>query len=75
MAKLVGAIEPFDGEDFNDYSERLEAYFEANDIGVVDQDDSDDERQAADKRKVATTILSINWQENIQYIEEFVFTK
>lgn len=30
-----GVLEPFDGGDFIDYSERLNAYFIANNIGQV----------------------------------------
>ena len=52
----VGVIEPFDGDDFTDYSERLESYFIANNIGQVAEDASDTTKRAANKKKVAATI-------------------
>ncbi|CAB4007683.1 Retrovirus-related Pol poly from transposon [Paramuricea clavata] len=50
-----GVLEPFDGGDFIDYSERLNAYFIANNIGQVAADANEAAKQAADKRKVAVT--------------------
>ena len=35
-----GILEPFDGVDFTDYSERLKSYFVANNIGQVTADAS-----------------------------------
>ena len=34
----LGILEPFDGSDFVDYSERLNSYFIANNIGQVAED-------------------------------------
>ena len=51
-----GVLEPFDGGDFIDYSERLNAYFIANNIGQVAAEANEAAKQAADKRKVAVTI-------------------
>ena len=55
----LGTLEPFDGTDFADYSERLNSYFIANNIGQVAEDAQEAERRAADKRKVAVTISVI----------------
>ncbi|KAK3745991.1 hypothetical protein QZH41_005780 [Actinostola sp. cb2023] len=52
-------IEPFDGEDFADYSERLNTYFIANNIGQVAADANDATKLAADKKKVAVNISVI----------------
>ena len=30
---FIGVLEPFDGNNFETYQERLETYFNANDIG------------------------------------------
>ena len=51
-----GVLEPFDGGDFIDYSERLNAYFIANNIGQVAAEANEAAKQAAGKRKVAVTI-------------------
>ena len=55
-------LEPFDGVDFTDYSERLNSYFVANNIGQVTADASDTAKREADKRKVAVTISLIGKQ-------------
>ena len=55
----LGTLEPFDGTDIADYSERLNSYFIANNIGQVAEDAQEAERRAADKRKVAVTISVI----------------
>ncbi|XP_068742412.1 uncharacterized protein [Montipora capricornis] len=57
-----GILEPFDGVDFTDYSERLTLYFVANNIGQVAADASDAAKREADKRKVAVTISLIGKQ-------------
>ncbi|XP_068707834.1 uncharacterized protein [Montipora foliosa] len=57
-----GILEPFDGVDFTDYSERLNSYFVANNIGQVAADASDAAKREADKRKVAVTISLIGKQ-------------
>ena len=51
-----GTLEPFDGADFTDYSERLNAYFIAHNIGQVAADASEAAKREADKKKVAVTI-------------------
>ena len=54
---LTGALEAFDGEnDFQPYQERLESYFIANDIGVVDDENNEQQTMKADKKKVAYAI-------------------
>ena len=57
-----GILEPFDGVDFTDYSERLNSYFVANNIGQVAADASDATKREEDKRKVAVTISLIGKQ-------------
>ena len=52
-------MEPFDGADFTDYSERLNAYFIAHNIGQVAADASEAAKREADKKKVAVTISLI----------------
>ena len=54
-----GVLEPFDGGDFTDYSERLNSYFLANNIGQVAAEAGEAAIQAADKKKVAVTISLI----------------
>ena len=46
-----GILEPFDGVDFTDYSERLNSYFVAHKIGQVAADASDaaNEKQIREK--------------------------
>ncbi|KAK3712037.1 hypothetical protein QZH41_000189 [Actinostola sp. cb2023] len=69
----VGMIEPFDGEDFADYSERLNSYFIANNIGQVAADANEATKLVADKKKVAVTI-SVNGvsptKEKVQAIQD-----
>ena len=55
----VGTIEPFDGDDFSDYSERLDSYLFANNIGKVAADANEATKKEADRQKVATTISVI----------------
>lgn len=55
----IGAIEPFDGDDFSDYSERLDSYLLANKIVIVNADAKEATRKAADQQKVATAISII----------------
>ena len=57
-----GILEPFDGVDFTDYSERLNSYFVAYNIGQVTADASDTAKREADNRKVAVTISLIGKQ-------------
>ena len=52
-------MEPFDGADFTDYSERLNAYFIAHSIGQVAVDASEAAKREADKKKVVVTISLI----------------
>ena len=52
----TGVIEHFAGNDFEAYQERLEAYFEANDIGSINENSSQADITKADKKKVAHTI-------------------
>ena len=54
-----GVLEPFDGGDYTDYSERLNSYFLSNNIGQVEEGASDAAKQAADKKKVAVTVSLI----------------
>ena len=49
-------LEPFDRVDFRDYSERLNSYFVASNIGQVAADASDASKRETDKRKVAVKI-------------------
>ncbi|KAK3737959.1 hypothetical protein QZH41_001659, partial [Actinostola sp. cb2023] len=70
---LVGMIEPFDGEDFADYSERLNSYFIANNIGQVAADANEATKLVADKKKVAVTISVIGvspTKEKVQAIQD-----
>lgn len=62
MAQLLGSIEPFDGDDFADYSERLDSYLFANKIGEVASDANEATKKAADYQKVATAISVIGKQ-------------
>jgi hypothetical protein len=55
----VGQIEQFDGSNFEDYEERLNAYFEANKIGQCKTTDSEEDKMAANKMKLAVTISLI----------------
>ena len=55
----IGAIEPFTGTDFQPYQERIEAYFEANDIGVIAADASEAAIRNADRKKVQHLIAVI----------------
>ena len=57
-----GILEPFDGVHFTDYSERLNSYFVANNIGQVAADASNAAKREADKGKVAVTISLIGKQ-------------
>ena len=50
-----GTLEPFDGADSTDYSERLNAYFIAHNIGQVAADAREAANREADKEKVAVT--------------------
>ena len=52
----IGIIEPFTGSDFEAYQERLEAYFEANEIGRVGSDATEEQKKKADRKMVAHTI-------------------
>ena len=54
-----GTVEPFDGADSTDCSERLNAYFIPHNIGQVAADASDAAKREADKKKVAVTISLI----------------
>ena len=54
-----GTLEPFDGADSTDCSERLNAYFIPHNIGQVAADASDAAKREADKKKVAVTISLI----------------
>ena len=54
-----GNLEPFEGGEFTTYKERLEAFFVANNIGIVPGGANDAAVQAADRRKVAVTISLI----------------
>ena len=62
LAAQFGILEPFEGVDFTDYSERLNSYFVANNIGHVTADASDTAKREADNRKVAVTISLIGKQ-------------
>ena len=53
---FIGVLEAFAGNDFESYEERLEAYFTANDIGQVTEDNTDAEKKKADKKKVTHAI-------------------
>ncbi|PFX28231.1 Transposon Tf2-6 polyprotein [Stylophora pistillata] len=54
-----GILEPFDGVDFTDYSERLNSYFVANNLGQYADDATAAVKREADKKKVAVTISLI----------------
>jgi hypothetical protein len=53
---FIGVLEAFDGNDFESYQERLEAYFTANDIGQVTDENDETQKKNADKKKVAHAI-------------------
>ena len=53
---FIGVLEAFTGDDFESYEERLEAYFAANDIGQVGDDDTGAIKKKADKKKVSHAI-------------------
>ena len=55
LGPQLGILEPFDGADFTDYCERLNSYFEANNIGQVADDAIEEAKRAADRKKVAVT--------------------
>ena len=55
----VGQIEQFDGTNFEDYEDRLDAYFQANTIGQYKGSDSGEIKTAAEKMKLAVTISLI----------------
>ena len=52
-------LETFDGADLADYSEHLNVYFIAHNIGQVAEDASDAAKREADKTNVAVTISLI----------------
>ena len=54
-----GTLERIDRADFTDYSERLNVYFIAHNIGQVAADDSEAAKRETDKKKVAVTISLI----------------
>eukprot|EP00794_Sanderia_malayensis_P002512 gene2512-2901_t len=54
-----GNLEPFEGGEFSSYKERLEAFFVANNIGIVPNDATDAVVRPAEQRKVAVTISLI----------------
>ena len=53
---FIGVLEAFTGDDFESYEERLEADFAANDIGQVEDTDTDVVKTKADKKKVSHAI-------------------
>ena len=53
---FIGVLEAFTGDDFESYEERLEAYFAANDIGQVEDTDTDAVKTKADRKKVSHAI-------------------
>ena len=53
---FIGALEAFDGNDFEPYQEHLESYFLANDIGVIEDENNEQQKIKADKKKVAYAI-------------------
>ena len=55
-----GTLEPFDGADFPDYSERLNPYFITHKIGQVAADASEAAKREADKKKGRRYNL-LNW--------------
>lgn len=55
----IGVLEPFDGLNFTDYSERLNSYCITNSIGQFAEFASEEVKQAADQKKVAVTISLI----------------
>ncbi|XP_048586216.1 uncharacterized protein K02A2.6-like [Nematostella vectensis] len=59
VQRNIGALEPFDGGDFADYSERLNSFFVANNIGQLAAGATEAEQLAADKKKVAVAISLI----------------
>ena len=50
------SFEPFDGGSYIDYSERLESYFLAHDIGITEEGANAQALLKADRKKVAFTI-------------------
>ena len=56
---FIGVQELFEGNNFEPYQERPEAYFNANAIGQVGEDANDAQIRAADKKKVSHTIAVV----------------
>jgi len=52
----LASIDTFQGGEFEEYAERLEFYFLANDVGKLGANPTDDEKAAADKKKCAVLI-------------------
>ena len=46
---LIGVLDAFNGDDFEPYQERLEAYFTVNEIGVISDTADISEKMKADK--------------------------
>ena len=59
LGPQFGILEPFDGVDFTDYSECLNFYFVANNIGQFRDDATVAVKREADKKKVAVSISVI----------------
>ena len=59
MTVATPTIEAFDGGNFDDYLDRVECFFCANDIGGVPSSASAAQRTAADKKMTATLITLI----------------
>jgi len=56
-----GILEPFDGVDFTDYSERLNSYFLENNIGQVAADASDAAKRINEKQVGEKLPLQFPW--------------
>ena len=53
---FIGVPQAFDCKDFESYQERSEAYFTANDIGQIEDEENEIQKKKADKKKVVHAI-------------------
>ena len=68
------SLESFEGGDFEEYRERLEFYFAAHDIGVVNSGATRAERDAATRKKAATLVTHLHERRGLLSFKVSVFT-